>query len=179
MDVGFNNTNTLHLALDEKFFEDVEWIIEATSDEQLNVWKEFHEMHEWKQVPRGMSYTILNLEVFPQVKESKVYSTKKLKKESLPVVIEFSFAIVDGHKIAFYTSNSLLTHNGYIEAFLTTYFQRTHHKYTRWNHANATNAHNCLNYLDAVDVRARKTTYKPYSHLKKYHIFKKAEAAKK
>jgi len=179
MDTGLNNTNTLHLALDDRYFEDVEWIIEATDEERFRIWQDYNKEHKWEQVSFGKSYTILNLEVKPVVKESKVYDAKKVKKETLPVLIEFSFAIVNGHKIAFCDSPSTLTHSGYIEAFLLTYFQRTHDSYTRWNHTDATNAHNCLNYLNTIDIKPRKTIYKPNSYEEKYFIFKKCKNEKR
>jgi len=34
MDTGLNNTNTLHIALENSYMEDVEWIIEATDEER-------------------------------------------------------------------------------------------------------------------------------------------------
>lgn len=169
MDVGLNNTNTLHLALDNKYLKDVEWLIEATNEERFQIWKDYHEKMDWKQEPLGWSYKILEMIVKPK---------GGVKKETLPVMLEFSFAIVNGHKIAFYTSYSRLVHHGYIEAFLTTYFQRTHHEYTRWNQTDATNAHNCLNYLNDIDKEPRKTKYKPESHEKMYHIFKSFDQEK-
>lgn len=165
MDTGLNNTNKLHLALNQEVFKDVEWIIEATSQERFGIWKDFKEKYKWEQICTGYSFVILELEVKPV--------GYKIKKQVLPINIEFFFAMVEGHKIAFYDSPSLLSHHGYIEAFLITYFQRTHDKYSKWNYTDATNAHNCLNYLDTVDVKPRKTTYKPSSFNKQYHIFEK------
>jgi len=166
MDVGLNNKNTLHKALDNPFMEDVEWIVEATSEEQHQLWSMWHEQHNWEEVSSGQGYRIIELKIKAIVNGKKV-------KETLPVRINFNYAILDGHKIMFYTSDSLLTHHGYIEAFLITYFQRTHDSYNRWNHVNATNFHNCANYLDTVDVEERSTKYKPDSYEKKYHVFKK------
>jgi len=169
MDTGLNNTNTLHLALGNEYLKDVEWIIEATNDDRFQIWKDYHDKMDWKEVSFGWSYMILEMVVKPK---------GSVKKETLPVMLEFSFAIVNGHKIAFYTSNSRLVHHGYIEAFLTTYFQRTHQEYTRWNHTNATNAHNCLNYLNDIDKKSRDTKYKPQSGEKMYHIFEPLDQEK-
>lgn len=167
MDVGLNNTNTLHIALDDVYMKDIEWIVEATSEERFNLWKTYHERYDWKDVGMGTIHTILNLTV----------SYKKFQ-EVLPICIEFMYAIIDGHKVCFYTSNARLVHHGYIEAFLTTYFQRTHHKYSRWNHTDATNFHNCINYLDTIDFEPRNTKYKPSKYDKPYFIFKKIDQVK-
>ena len=154
MDVGFNNTNTLHLALEYDYLEDVEWIVEATSEERHHLWDKWHEKYNWEQVGSGRIITILELEVIYEKGNKKV-------KETLPVCVDFSFCILNGHKILFYYSPSRLAHLGYIEAFMSTYFQRTHDNYSRWNHTNATNFHNCANYLDTIDIEPRNTTYKP------------------
>lgn len=172
MDVGFNNTNTLHLALENEYLKDVEWIIEANSEEQRQIWKDYHEKMKWEEVRQGWMCTVLELEVKPKIKESKFISVLKTKKEVLPITINFNFAIVNGHKILFYTSDAYLVHHGYIEAFFSTYFQRTHDNYSRWNQTDAENIHNCLGYLEDIDEKPRKTVYKPMSHEKMYHIFK-------
>lgn len=171
MDVGFNNTNTLHLALENEYFKDVEWLIEATSEEKRKICEEYRDKMKWEHVSTGWGYSILELEL----KAKKVlipHFPEKIKKETMSVVIDFTFAIVNGHKIAFYTSNAWVVHHLYIEAFLSTYFQRTHDNYSRWNQTDASNAHNCFLYLEDIDKEPRNTTYKPASHEKMYNIFK-------
>lgn len=164
MDVGFNNTNTLHIALEDNYLEDVEWIVEATSEERHNIWDKWHERHNWEQVSSGRLWTIINLEVKFERDDKKVI-------ESLPVTLDVSYAILDGHKILFYDSPSRLVHLGYIEAFMHTYFQRTHDNYSRWNHTNSANFHNCAYYLDTIDTKPRNTTFEPYSN-EEYYVFK-------
>jgi len=39
-------------------------------------------------------------------------------------------------------------------------FQLTHDGYTRWNHTNSSNFHNCVNSLDRLDKEPRETIYK-------------------
>lgn len=175
MDTGLNNTNTLHLALDNEYLKDVEWIVEASSEEQYQLWKDnkYCEdksiQHEWVEVSHGSGYSILEI----QINSVNLFNGETLNiKELLPVTINFSFAIIDGHKILFYESNSLLTHYGYIEAFLVTYFQRTNDNYTRWNHTNATNFHNCVGHLNRIDVEPRDTAYQIPSNEKEYFVFK-------
>lgn len=168
MDVGLNNKNKLHLALNNDFLKDVEWVIEATDTEQYYLWEKYHETRNWNSAGVGYSYSILELNVdVPQ----KGITIKKRKKEKLEICINFNFTTVDGHKILFYECSSLLAHYGYIQAFLLTYFQRTHDNYTRWNHTDAMNFHNCINYLDTVDIEPRDTVYKDSSFKKDYFIF--------
>ena len=185
MDVGFNNTNTLHLALGENDFKDVEWLIEATSNERHAIWNTWHEKVKWEHIGIGYGYTITELHIQipkPLVKKGFTEDSDPIedmgigkKEEVLPVGINFNFAIVNGHKVAFYESLSLLVHHGYIEAFLKTYFQRTHDDYSRWNHVDSSNVHNCFNYFDTIDKKPRKTKYNPESFLKHYYIFKPVE----
>ena len=168
MDVGFNNTNKLHIALENPFLEDVEWLIEATSTERHDIWNRYHKKHEWEEVSHVEGYTILELEV--EVKaHPMVVGWPFIKKEKLPIYISFNYAIVDGHKILFYECKSLLAHHGYVEAFFKTYFQRTHDGYSRWNHTDAMNAHNCFGYFYTLDKEPRDTKYKPDNS---YFIFK-------
>lgn len=69
MDVGLNNTNTLHLALGNDYFKDIEWLVEATSEERYQLWKDWREHDEntltvdWGEVGLGQTYTILEVEV--------------------------------------------------------------------------------------------------------------------
>lgn len=155
MDVGLNNKK-----LENSYLEDVEWIVEATSEERFNLWKDYHEdpKYNWEEVSRGFWYELIRLKI----------GGGDIPSEVLPVCIEFSFAIINGHKICFYTSNSRLVHHGYIESFLTTYFQRTHHDYTRWNHTDSTNFHNCIGYLETIDLEPRDTIFEKED---KYYIW--------
>lgn len=159
MDIGLNNKNYLHLKLQNPYLEDIEWLVEATSDEQFNLWKHHHSKYNWVSVSLGYSYQIVELEI---------KGNDKIKSELLPVWISFSFAIIDGHKICFYTSDSRLVHHGYIDAFLGAFFQRTHDNYTRWNHTNSMNFHNCIGNLTDIDKKPRKTIFEPENE---YHIW--------
>jgi hypothetical protein len=156
MDTGLNNTNRLHEIFQNKDFEDIEWLIEANSNEQHQIWEGWHTKLKWEQINPGFSYTIKRLSV---------------EGEELPICLCFTFAKVNGRKIAFYECSSLLSHYGYIEVFLKTYFQRTHDNYCRWNQVDAKNAHNCLNYLETIDKEPRDTKYTPQGYMKKYFVF--------
>lgn len=214
MDVGFNNTNKLHLALNEPELEDVVWLVEANSNETHELWaswsnqslthynpldisngeasalvqkaylqmgpadaekikllieinKKAHRFggkrKTWKQVPVGHSFTILDLECTPK----GVLGPTEL----LAVRIDFRYHIINGHKIAFYSSDGALSHRFYIDAFLRTHFQRTHDNYSRWNHTDAQNFHNCINSLETLDKDPRDTVYKPDGFMEQYYIF--------
>jgi hypothetical protein len=159
MDVGLNNKNRLHEALDCEDLKDIVWLVEASSNEQLELWNIYHEKCNWVQLSPGYGFTITSLDVID----------KKGNKEKLPIYISFSFVRINDYKIAFYSSDSLLIHHGYIKAFLLTYFQRTHDNYSRWNHTNATNFHNCIGYLDTLDKEPRDSIYIPDNN--EYYIF--------
>lgn len=214
MDVGFNNTNTLHLALNEPSLEDVVWLVESNSNETHELWgswsdqslthynsldisdgessalvqkaylqmgpedaekiRHLLEMNKriqkfngrrskWEQIMTGHSFTILKLECKSPDGLGPI--------ETLPIRIDFRYYIIHGHKIAFYSSDAALVHRFYVEAFLQTYFQRTHDGYSRWNHTDAQNFHNCINYLDTLDKEPRKTRFKPDGFMSQYFIF--------
>ena len=205
MDTGLNNRNTLHLELDTPEMADIEWLVEANSNEVMELWEKWStksmtnfrpldideksftaggsdgggtikellalnervkrvnpKRREWVQINSGHGFTILTLECS---------IPGKRKKEKLPIVVSFSYFVIDGHKVAFYSCDSALHHSFYVEAFLQTYFQRTHDKYSRWNHTDAQNFPNCINYLDTIDEKPRDTVYKPNDFMKKYFIF--------
>jgi len=152
MDVGLNNINNLHKATGRQELEHVEWAIEATNEEQYNLWKNNKEKYKWEQIQTGCVITICNAKTLISINGYEL-------EETLPICVEFSFAKVNGHLIMFYSSNSLLQHWGIIEAFIIKHFQRTHSNYTRWNHTNAVNFHNCAGYLETIDVKPRNTKY--------------------
>ena len=77
-----------------------------------------------------------------------------------PIYVEFSFAYINGHKIAFYNGCSELVDYKMVENYMTKNFQLTHDNYCRWNHVNAANFHNCVNSLDRMDKKPRNTKYK-------------------
>ena len=177
MDTGLNNINTLHLALDNEYLKDVEWIIEASSEERFQLWKDNKDcedkkyQHNWEEISHGEGYRIIELEI----NSVNACGENKKVKETLPVVVNFSYAIIDGHKILFYESNSLLVHHGYVEAFFLTYFQRTNDGYTRWNHTNATNFHNCVTHLNRIDIEPRNTIYEKQKNEERYFVFKEVK----
>ena len=77
-----------------------------------------------------------------------------------PVHVHFSFAIINGKKVCFYECTSRMADHTMIEDWLMSRFQLTHDDYTRRNHVNATNFHNCINSLDNLDKEPRDTVYK-------------------
>jgi len=77
-----------------------------------------------------------------------------------PIVVSFSFAYINGKKIAFYHPCSVAVDHDKVEAWLIKRFQLTHDGYTRWNHTDAKNFWNCVNSLDRLDKKPRNTKYK-------------------
>lgn len=177
MDVGLNNKNTLGEIRPE--FKDVVYFVSATSEEQFNIWQDYskesitniepisddfiealpdnfksrveklnnqvkraqHKRVDWVQVSAGFGLTIGSL-------------------DKRPVVVCFSFAYINGHKICFYEDTSEIVDHKMIEDWLISKFQLTHDGYTRWNHTNATNFHNCVQGLETLDKEPRDTVYK-------------------
>ncbi len=101
----------------------------------------FHPRVEWKEEPCGFNIQI-----------------GKVKK--MPVCVEFRFANINGKKICFYYCTSQMADYRMVEKFLITRFQLTHDGYTRWNHVDAMNFHNCIQGLSTLDKKPRNTKYK-------------------
>jgi hypothetical protein len=137
MDVGLNNRNMFT----DDLLGDVDFLVEATSFERYTLWKEHHKDFGWIQHNQ-----ILDREI------------KKIK--GRPISINFAFATIKNKKVAFYHPSSTLVDYKVIKKWLTDRFQLTHDNYTRWNHVDANNFHNCLNSLDNLDKNPRNTKYK-------------------
>jgi hypothetical protein len=176
MDVGFNNKNMLGEI--DPAFKDVVFFVDATTEEQFGLWREYskesmtniepisedfiqtlpenfrgrveklnnqvkraqHKRIDWKQVSSGFGLTLGKL-------------------DDRPICVCFSFAYINGHKICFYEATSQVVDHKLIEKWLKTHFQLTHDGYTRWNHTNATNFHNCVSGLENLDKEPRETVY--------------------
>lgn len=106
---------------------------------------------KWESVSAGFGITIGNV-------TGENHKKQQLKK--LPVCVSFNFAIINGKKICFYYPTSVGVDHDMIEDFLIERFQLTHDDYTRWNHTDAGNFHNCVNSLDRLDKEPRDTVYK-------------------
>lgn len=180
MDVGLNNKNTLG-EIDPEF-KDIVFLVKATSFEQFNIWQEYSkqsisniepiqdrfidilpteparklfgdlnnkvkkfasERVEWEQISSGFSIKIGNV-------------------NEMPVNVSFSFAIINGKKICFYEAISRIVDYVMVEDWLIDRFQLTNDNYTRWNHVNASNFHNCINSLDRLDKEVRDTVYEKH-----------------
>lgn len=186
MDVGLNNRNTLGKEAPE--LADVVFLVEATSNEKFNLWQEWSDdsMFDVKPLSKNTieclneaakSWPVLR-SVFdlnskiehnqhPRIKWEQVNVGRMLTighinidNEKLPVNIEFSFAIIKGKKICFYNCCSRVADYTMIKNWLIKRFQLTHDKYSRWNHTDAANFHNCVQSLDNLDKKPRNTKYK-------------------
>lgn len=186
MDVGLNNRNTLGEIVPE--LGDIVFLVEANSNERLNLWQEwsvesqtnikplsetdmdllrlalkdtpsmfqmvsqlndkikneYHHRVKWEEISKGLMISIGNI---------------KIEEEMFPVNIVFSFSIINGKKVCFYDCCSRIVDHTMVENWLIERFQLTHDSYTRWNHVDAANFHNCINSLDNIDKEPRDTKY--------------------
>lgn len=100
----------------------------------------YHTRYDWKDISSGIMLTI------GHVGEGK---------NKLPVCVSFNFAEINGHKICFYYTCSRANESEMVRKWLIERFQLTHDNYTRWNHVDSNNFHNCLNSLDSLDKEPR------------------------
>lgn len=182
MDTGLNNRNTLGDIAPE--FKDVVFFVEATSTEAFTLWQEWSKESMTNIEPISKELMDLLNEVLEVPSLFKVVENlnEKVKKNTAnrveweqvcsgfmlqigeidkrPVSVSFSFAIINGKKICFYECTSQVADHKMIEDWLMSKFQLTHDNYTRRNHTNAGNFHNCINSLDNLDAEPRDTVYK-------------------
>ena len=129
------------LGLQGSVVTELQTLLKVVEERNERVKKEKNRRVHWKSENMGFSLTIGHI-------------GKKA------VVVQFSFAYIDGRKIAFYNACSNVVDHSMVENWLIERFQRTHDGYTRWNHTDANNFHNCANYLDDIDEKPRNTIYK-------------------
>ncbi len=184
MDVGLNNKNTLGELAPE--FSDVVFFIKATDNEQFTLWQEWSKesRHNIEPLSDAVIERIVDRVYHPYLCSEITELNDKIKKitqprvnwqqimagfnltighiEEYPVCVSFSFALINGKKVCFYHSTSRMVDHEMIEDWLMGRFQLTHDKYTRRNHVDATNFHNCVNSLDNLDKEPRDTVYKKH-----------------
>lgn len=181
MDVGLNNKNTLGEI--DPAFTDVVFLVEANSNEQFTLWQEWSSQsmsniepiadNDMKAIGEKLSRDLyaklektnnkLKHNYSNRVTWEQVYAGFGITighVEKHPVMISFSFAFINGKKVCFYYPTSRAVDHEMIEKWLIERFQLTHDGYTRWNHTNAGNFHNCVNSLDNLDKEPRDTVYK-------------------
>lgn len=178
MDVGLNNRNNLGEIAPE--FADVVFFVEANSNEQLMLWQEWSKKSRYN-IEALANYVIMDItpiNVRKLVKElnDKIkdvtnkrvdwkevglgFSLKIGELDNRPVVVSFHFAFINEKKICFYDCVSQVVDHKMIENWLMKRFQLTHDGYTRRNHTNAMNFHNCVKGLENLDKEPRDTVYK-------------------
>ena len=184
MDVGLNNKNTLGEI--DPSFKDVVFLVEATSNEQFTLWVEWSKesMSNIEPLSDDLMNDLVNSIMIHHYDELKKVidlnnKVKKFKRtrvdwkqvnsgfmltighiKKMPVCVEFSFAFINGKKICFYNCSSRVADHTMIKDWLIERFQLTNDGYTRWNHTDSSNFHNCVNSLDNIDVKPRRTVYK-------------------
>lgn len=184
MDVGLNNRNTLGNIAPE--FADVVFFVEATSCEYFNIWQDYSPKSKSNIPQIDESYIEAVGMLLPGTAEILTehnQSTKHLSEgraesweeissgfslclgyldeenNDKSVYVSFRFAIINGKKVCFYNATSRFVDHEMINKWLITRFQLTHDGYTRWNHSDATNFHNCIQSLDNLDVEPRDSVY--------------------
>ena len=183
MDVGLNNKNTLGEV--DPAFSDVVFLVEATSEEYFDFWKEWskestNNIESLNEETMNRISTILCKEdhfLFVKLNElnekvKKIEHTRVDWKDvssgfsitighikKMPVCVSFRFAFINGKKVCFYECTSRMTDHEMVENWLISRFQLTNDGYTRWNHVDAANFHNCINSLDRLDKKSRDTVY--------------------
>jgi hypothetical protein len=87
-------------------FKKCEFIVEANSYERLALWKEWHVAISWEEDCKGLLIEIGKL-------------------GGLPIILKFSFALINRHLVAFYESPSQVVDHKQIDEFFKKNFQIT------------------------------------------------------
>ncbi len=178
MDLGLNNRNKLGEI--DPMFNDVVFLVEATSEEKHFLWKEkaFIEFESLSEYIMKEAEATLDFGSFKKLEKLnnkiKKDNWNKVEWEQInegfyltighidnrPICVSFSFAIIEGKKICFYYGSSEVVDYKMIENWLIDRFQLTNDNYNCWNKTDAGNFHNCINALDCIDKEPRDTVYK-------------------
>lgn len=182
MDVGLNNRNMF----ENEHLKDVVFLVDTSSGkDQHSLWEEWSLEYAEKFGPKKIQEIpghLISCPLLSDVSESIKRHNKKVDEDNQhrvkwesarmgisieigdlddrPICVQFGFAHINGHKVAFYEGSSQLVDHKMIEDWLTENFQLTNDGYTRWNHVDSTNFHNCVNSLDRMDKEPRNTIYK-------------------
>jgi hypothetical protein len=119
-------------------FKKCEFIVEANRYERLALWKEWHVAISWEEDCKGLIIEIGKL-------------------AGRPILLNFSFALINRHLVAFYDSPSQVVDHKQIDEFLRKNFQVTYDA-GRWAHCDAMNFSHCLSYI--VDKVKDEVVYK-------------------
>jgi hypothetical protein len=116
--------------LDKRFME-TEYVVAASGFEKLALWNENREKYKW-------------IEDWKQDSPGLLLEVGRFG--GLPVTVCFFWDFLDGHRVMFYESTSLVTHQGIVEQWLKKYCN----PYTmepRRAHCNAMNFSHCIHAL--------------------------------
>jgi hypothetical protein len=109
-----------------------EFVVEATSCEQLAIWDDWHEKMGWAQDGMGRGETIGFL---------------SLARGKRPVILSVSWNVLDGHRVMFWHICSRYADTKMVDEWLCKYVAPRWDNGTRLAHTNAMNFHHVLNYL--------------------------------
>lgn len=120
---------------DDRFL-DVQFIVEATFEEKFQLWMKWNDLCDWKDDNRGGSYLVGYLDTGSD--------------GALPVWVTCWWATINGVRILFYESTSLVSHYGWLQDFVVEASQKPTWDCTRLAHANTTNFHHAVQHIEEV-----------------------------
>jgi hypothetical protein len=101
------------------------YMVEATHEESFMLWQEWHQVLRWEQDNRGCLTTVG-------------------KFGDMPVNVTVFWYIIEGKRVGFYSSDSMVTHHKMVEEWVQKTFPQCFKEDGRWKHTNAGNFGHCL-----------------------------------
>ena len=111
-------------------FTEVQFLIEATRNEQITLWERWHKTWEWKEDLQGICHQVGFLNDGT---------------ENRPVMIEFTFAHLNGVRVLFYECPSMVCHWDWLRDYAEKACPNSK------GHCNADNFHQCTRHVDRVN----------------------------
>jgi hypothetical protein len=130
--------NPLHQSLGLDAMVDVLFIVQASSFEQFELWRDFSAEVVWEQDPAGELVTIAQVSI---------------NRQKFPICLCLSFARLNGVRIAFYDPTSLVVHHGMVEEWLKSVHIAKYQNGSRWAHTDAQNFHNCIQFVKIDEAK--------------------------
>lgn len=117
-------------------FQDTQFVVEATHTEMSQLWARYERRSTWVQDMRGFFQTVGEIRV---------------DGEMMPVCVSGFWYTINGVRVLFYESTSLVTHNGWVEEWVMEACGNPKHDFgTRISHVDAGNFHNCLHEIERI-----------------------------
>lgn len=123
--------NPVNLWLDETRF-----LVEATDFERLILWERWHETHSW-------------------VQDYKGYWIEVGQVLDMPVGINLTWVLINGHRVLFYQGVSRMLDYEMIQNWLRAHYPIFWDQETRWAHCDAMNFHLCMHAIEELEREAQ------------------------